>query len=88
MHTMGCMKSSLTISESVGAAIASFRVEAGLSQEELAFSAGVHRTYISLLERGVKSPTVNTLSCIAHALGMKTSELVRVAELHIDRRVR
>ena len=37
------------------------RLKAGLSQEKLAFSAGIDRTYVSLLENGHKSPTVDVL---------------------------
>ena len=44
------------------------RTEKGLSQEELAGRAGLHRTYISQVERGVKSPSLRSLEQIADAL--------------------
>ena len=44
------------------------REAAGMSQERLAFEAGVHRTYISLLEGEKKSPTLNVLFRICKAL--------------------
>ena len=48
-----------------------------MSQEELAEEAGVHRTYISLLERDVKSPTVDVLLRICGALEMKASDFLK-----------
>ncbi len=44
------------------------RSEKGLSQEELADRAGLHRTYISQIERGVKSPSLRSLEQITDAL--------------------
>ncbi len=57
-----------------------FRTKKGLSQEELAFRAGLHRTYISLVERAKKSPTIDCLTRISAALDMKTSDLLANAE--------
>lgn len=74
------MESTKKISSALGTVVAAQRRARGLSQEELAFAAGLHRTYISLLERGLKSPTLNTLSCISSALAIRASDLVRGAE--------
>jgi transcriptional regulator with XRE-family HTH domain len=41
----------------------------GWSQEELADQAGIHRTYVSGVERGVRNPTVTVLEKLAVALG-------------------
>ena len=49
----------------------------GLSQEELAFKTDLHRTYISLLERDRKSPSLRTVTKIATALGMTLLEFVQ-----------
>jgi len=49
----------------------------GLSQEELGFESGYHRTYISLLERGLKNPSLKTIFQIAKALGVRPSELIQ-----------
>jgi transcriptional regulator with XRE-family HTH domain len=57
-----------------------FRSKRGLSQEELAFRAGLHRTYISLVERGKKSPTIDCLTRISAALHVRTSDLLANAE--------
>lgn len=56
------------------------RKELQLSQEELAATAGLHRTYIGLLEHGKRSPTINTLFLIARVLRLKPSELVKHLE--------
>lgn len=56
------------------------REAAGMSQERLAFEAGVHRTYISLLERDKKSPTLNVLFRICKALDLSAAELVARVE--------
>lgn len=64
----------------LGCVIAERRRGAGLSQEALAFRCKLHPTYISQLERGLKSPTVRALRAIADAVGMTASELLKAAE--------
>lgn len=59
------------------------RNERGLSQEELAYRAQVHSTYISQLERGLKSPTLGVINRLARALGQPTSEMIRAVEAGI-----
>ncbi len=63
-----------------GEALRKAREKAGLTQEQLAFKAGVHRTYVSLLERGLKSPTLNTLFRLCDAMGMSASKLITKVE--------
>lgn len=53
-----------------------FRQERIWSQEELADRAGVHRTYISQVERAVTNPTATVIAKIADALGVKPAELL------------
>lgn len=48
----------------------------GLSQEQFAFEAGIHRTYVSDLERGARNPTILVVEKVAAALGVTTSELL------------
>lgn len=48
----------------------------GLSQEELAHRANIHRTYISSLERCVYSPTIDMVDGIAQILGVEAFELL------------
>jgi transcriptional regulator with XRE-family HTH domain len=63
-----------------GRVLAEIRVAAGLSQEELAFRSGYHRTYISLLERGLKNPSLNTLLAVAKPLNVRASDMVKRVE--------
>ncbi len=53
------------------------RKRSGLSQEELAFQAGMKRSYLSDLERGSRNPTVRALGRISEALGMRPDELLK-----------
>lgn len=66
----------MEIRKRVGLLIRKRREAKGLSQEGLAHEAGIHRTYISSVERGVRNPTVTVLHKIALALGVTVSELV------------
>lgn len=52
------------------------RRELGLSQEEVAFRAGLKRSYLSDLERGTRNPTVRALGRIADALEVHPSQLL------------
>ena len=52
------------------------RLATGMSQEELAKKAGVHRTYVGMIERGEKNVTLKNLAKIAHALRIPLEELV------------
>ncbi|MGH2359354.1 MAG: helix-turn-helix domain-containing protein [bacterium] len=63
-----------------GREVARLRKRLGISQEELAFRAGVHRTYVSQIERGIKSPTLSVIYNLAHALGYSAGKLVAAAE--------
>ena len=60
----------------VGRNIKKVRQDRGLSQEGLAFECGLHRTYISGVERGVRNPTVLVLEQIAKALRIPTARLL------------
>ena len=63
-----------------GRAIRKEREKLGLSQEEFAERADVHRTYISSVELGKVSVGIEIAQALASALGMRLSELVREAE--------
>lgn len=60
----------------VGQNIRKYRLEKKLSQEGLAFESGLHRTYISSLERGKRNATILVLGQIADALKIKPSLLL------------
>jgi transcriptional regulator with XRE-family HTH domain len=59
-----------------GANLRECRRTAGMSQERLAFASGMHRTEISLLERGTRDPRLSTIARLALALGKDSAELV------------
>lgn len=59
-----------------GHCVSRVRKARGISQEELATRASVHRTYIGMIERGEKNVTILTMFRIAHALQVKPSTLL------------
>jgi transcriptional regulator with XRE-family HTH domain len=70
----------LTIEEAFGLTLQELRKARKLSQEELGFESGYHRTYISQLERGHKSPSLKTIFQMAAALKVSPSEIVLCVE--------
>ncbi len=59
-----------------GKNLANCRNRADVSQEELGFRASIHRTEVSMLERGVRMPRVDTALRIAGSLGISLDDLV------------
>lgn len=72
-------------SERLSVLLKTLRKAQDLSQEQLAERAGLHRNFISMLERGINQPTVDTLFRLAKALGMPAHELVRQISVEADR---
>jgi transcriptional regulator with XRE-family HTH domain len=70
----------ITIQEKLGRAIRRLRAEADYSQESFAAAAGVHRTYMGLVERGRVAATIITIHKISAALGITASQLLAEAE--------
>jgi transcriptional regulator with XRE-family HTH domain len=64
------------INKEVGKKIRLLREKQGLTQEVLAFEAGVHRAYIGQIERGEKNLGLINLQKIAHALKLNPSKLL------------
>jgi transcriptional regulator with XRE-family HTH domain len=69
-----------SLSPWLGVAIRERREARGLSQEDLAELADLHRTYISMVERSIRNVSVDALSGIADALDLPPSQLLRQAE--------
>jgi len=68
----------------LGEEIRKARLKIGISQETLADRSGLHRTYISLLERNRKSPTLDTLFRICKPLSISVSSLIKKVEAERD----
>lgn len=60
----------------LGRNIRALRTEKGWSQEHYAFEAGIHRTYVSDIERGARNPTIAVLEKLARPLGVKSGRLL------------
>ncbi len=63
-----------------GLVLRSRRMRAGVSQERLAELADLHRTYVSQIERGMKSPSLRVIIAIAAALGVPAHILLKEVE--------
>ena len=68
------------ISEAFGQALWEARLEAGMTQEQLADAARLHRTTIGLFERGLKCPSLDTILQLAGAMGTRGAALVEAVE--------
>jgi len=69
-----------TLSDRFGIAVRRRRLAAGLSQENLAERAGLHPTYVSMVERGVRNPTLDVAARIAKSLKVGLPQLIQEAE--------
>jgi transcriptional regulator with XRE-family HTH domain len=68
------------INEALGQVLVKYRNLLKISQEELADRAGIHRTYVSQIERGLKSPTLSVLFQISRSLNTTASVLIAEVE--------
>ncbi len=66
-----------------GVVIKKLRLERDFTQEKLASISGLERTFVSMLERGVKQPSLKTISSLAMALNLKSHELLHMVELEM-----
>ena len=66
----------MDIRRQLGLNVKTIRTAHDWSQEELAFESGLHRTYISGIERGARNPTVLVLEKLANALSVTTAHLL------------
>ena len=65
---------------SLGKVIRERRVSLGMSQEELAEKSGLHRTYVSDVERGIRNLTVGALWFLANGLSLELKDIVAMME--------
>lgn len=66
----------MDIKQRLGKNLRKHRTAKGWSQEEFAFEAHIHRTYISDLERGARNPTISVVDKLATALEVQVGELL------------
>jgi transcriptional regulator with XRE-family HTH domain len=69
-----------TLSDAFSRVVLKHREQRGLSRAGLARLAGLHQTYIGLLERGERTPNLDTANSIAIALGTPLTEMLGEAE--------
>ena len=75
----------ISIARKFGLVLKAARAEVGLSQQSLALEVELDRTYISLLERGLRQPTLSTVFSLAKPLKVSPNELVkRTEELRVE----
>ena len=65
-----------SLNKKLGERLKKLRQEKGMSQGDIARKLGVHRSYISRIERGVRNPTVKNVERIAEALGVSPHKLL------------
>lgn len=73
---MGKPISHRDVLEKFGDKMQKVRKSMGISQEELASRLSMHRTYVGMIERGERNPTIRTLYKVAKALKVKSSDLL------------
>ncbi|MEM3442252.1 MAG: helix-turn-helix transcriptional regulator [Candidatus Bathyarchaeia archaeon] len=71
-----------------GSVIRTLRINKGFSQEQLAFKAGLHRTYIGFIERGEKNITLLNIKKLASALDCSISEIFLLMEEKYEKNFR
>lgn len=74
----------MDLAEAFGSVIREIRIEAGLTQEQLGFEAGIRRTYVSILELGQQQPSLTTVFKLADALDIPAGELIQLVEDRIS----
>ncbi len=52
------------------------REQRGISQDQLAADAGLHRTHVSLIERGLREPTLETLVMLSRGLHIPPTRMI------------
>lgn len=70
----------MTPNEAFGEVLRRHRKKKNMFQAEVAFTAGLDRTYISLLELGKRSPTLDTIIALCDALDTNPSDLILAME--------
>ena len=80
MRMLRCMAKRVTVEQAFGGVLRELRTRSGKTQEGVALDAGLDRTYISLLERALRQPTLETVLVLSKALDVTASEIVAMVE--------
>lgn len=67
-----------------GDVLRSFRIEKGLTQEELAIECGMDRAYVSELERGLKEPCLSTILRLTNTLKVPVADVMARVEATVQ----
>src|SRR5580698_2312862 len=81
-------KQRLTPEAAFAKVLRDLRKKAGLSQEQLGFESGYHRTYMSMLERGLMNPSLRTILSVATALSIPAGDMIGLIETALGKRWR
>ena len=74
----------MKLERAFGQILREFRKKANLSQEKLAQESNLDRTYISLLERGLRQPSITTIFHLSIALKISSTEIVSALEAMVN----
>jgi len=67
-----------------GKVLREVRKQSGLTQEQLALAAEIDRTFVSLIERGERQPTIRVLFKLAAAMRVPAAQLIQMTEDHAE----
>lgn len=71
------------LAQALGRVVRKLRTEQGYSQENFAYEAGIHRTFMGMIERGQRNVTLSTLFRLATGLKMTAAEITRLLEAEL-----
>lgn len=74
----------MKLERAFGQILREFRKKANLSQEKLAQESNLDRTYISLLERGLRQPSITTIFQLSTALNITSTEIISALETRVN----
>ncbi|UDM18827.1 helix-turn-helix domain-containing protein [Vogesella sp. XCS3] len=78
------MNSQHTHNRAFGIVLRDLRRRKGYSQEELGFEADLARNYVSLMELGQRSPTLDTIVCLCNALGISLPAFAALIQAKVE----
>lgn len=70
-----------------GKVLKAVRVEKNLTQEQLAYDCNLDRTYISLLERGLRQPTISTLFKLSKGLDIQPEDFITKVKIEYENKI-